>query len=296
MPVVMGVSDRLVVMNKGEVLTEGTPAEIRQHEEVIKAYLGTQSEECEVTGPRRPSLDKGEPMLKLRGVSAAYGAVRVLKGVDIDVYPGEIVCLLGANAAGKSTTIKTILGNVRASHGTIEFQGKRIERSGTVDIIKSGMALVPEGRRIFWRLTVEENLEMGAFSRNEPELIKRGIERAYERFPILYERRLQKGGTLSGGEQQMLAIARALMTEPKLLLLDEPSMGLSPVLVQQVFDIVENINQEWGTTIFMVEQNANMALSIADRGYVLQTGQIIVTDQACNLRSDDAMKKAYLGA
>ena len=218
----------------------------------------------------------------------------MLKGLDLDVYAGEIVVLLGANAAGKSTTIKTILGNVRATHGTIQFEGQNIEKKQTVDIIKAGVSLVPEGRRIFWRLTVEENLEMGAFIHNDPALVKRGMERAYSQFPILYERRAQKGGTLSGGEQQMLAIARALMNEPKLLVLDEPSMGLSPVLVQQVFDIVKEIN-ETGTTIFMVEQNATKALEIADRGYVLQTGSIVMTDLASNLLTNDAMKVAYLG-
>ena len=294
MPVVMGVSDRILVMNKGELLTEGTPAEIQKHEEVIKAYLGTASADSGRVGQRRPSLVKGEPVLSLRGVNAGYGHIRVLKGMDLDVYPGEIVVLLGANAAGKSTTIKTILGTVRATHGTIEFQGQHIEKKPTVDIIKAGMSLVPEGRRIFWRLTVEENLEMGAFVRNDPALLKRGMDSAYSQFPILYERRNQKGGTLSGGEQQMLAIARALMNEPKLLVLDEPSMGLSPVLVQQVFDIVKAIN-ETGTTIFMVEQNATKALEIADRGYVLQTGSIIMTDLASNLLSGDAMKAAYLG-
>jgi len=296
MPVVMGVSDRILVMNKGEVLTEGTPAEIQANEDVIKAYLGVQHEECVITEPKRESLTKGEPLLSLKGVGAGYGAVRVLSGVDLQVYPGEIVCLLGANAAGKSTTIKTILGNVRATAGTISFQGEEIQKATTVSIVKSGIGVVPEGRRIFWRLTVEENLEMGAFSSsNDTELIKRGKERAFEQFPILRERRTQKGGTLSGGEQQMLAIARALMNEPKLLLMDEPSMGLSPVLVQQIMDIVVQINEEWGTTIFMVEQNANEALKIADRGYVLQNGRIVITDLACNLLADDAMKAAYLG-
>jgi ABC-type branched-subunit amino acid transport system ATPase component/ABC-type branched-subunit amino acid transport system permease subunit len=295
MPVVMGVSDRIVVMNKGEVLTEGTPAEIQKDEDVIKAYLGTQHEVSVEMKADRSALHTGEPQLKLSEVSAGYGKVRVLKGVSLEVYKGEIVTLLGANAAGKSTTIKTILGYTRATHGTIEFEGNHIEKKSTVDVIKAGMAVVPEGRRIFWRLTVEENLEMGAFSRNDPALVKRGIERAYELFPILKERRSQKGGTLSGGEQQMLAIARAIMTEPRLLLLDEPSMGLSPVLVAQVMETVQQINKEWGTTIFMVEQNANEALKIADRGYVLQTGAIVLSDRAANLLVDDAMKEAYLG-
>jgi ABC-type branched-subunit amino acid transport system ATPase component len=295
MPVVMGVSDRILVMNKGELLTQGTPQQILKDEEVIKAYLGVQHEAGVEVKPRRASMVIGQPQLSLKDISAGYGHVRVLKGVNLDVYKGEIVTLLGANAAGKSTTIKTILGAVRPTHGTIEFEGNQIAKKNTVDIIKGGMAVVPEGRRIFWRLTVEENLEMGAFSKNDPALVKSGIERAYELFPILKERRKQKGGTLSGGEQQMLAIARAIMIEPSLLLLDEPSMGLSPVLVAQVMETVQRINKEWGTTIFMVEQNANEALKIADRGYVLQTGSIVITDSAANLLVDDAMKAAYLG-
>ena len=291
MPVVMGVSDRIVVVNKGQVLAQGTPAEMQAHPDVIAAYLG-ETQESDVTP--KPSLTKGAPLLSLKGVEASYGPIKVLKGLNIDVYPGEIVCLLGANAAGKSTTIKTILGNVRAGAGTIEFDGHRIDEWPTGRIVSSGVALVPEGRRIFPLLSVQDNLKMGGYTTNDQAMIKRGIDRAYEQFPILYDRRNQPGGTLSGGEQQMLAIARALMTEPKLLCLDEPSMGLSPILVQQVFDIIEAINKT-GMTIFMVEQNASMALSIANRGYVLQTGTIVRTDEACNLLNDDAVKEAYLG-
>ena len=292
MPVVMGVSDRVVVVNKGQVLAQGTPQEMRVHPEVIAAYLGVQ-EECEVLP--KLSLVKNRPLLSLKGVEAGYGPIKVLKGLDIDVYEGEIVCLLGANAAGKSTTIKTILGNVRAGAGTIEFKGERIEGWPTGRIVAHGVALVPEGRRIFPDLTVLDNLKMGGYTTNDQAVIKRGIERAFEQFPILYERRDQKGGTLSGGEQQMLAIGRALMTEPRLLCLDEPSMGLSPILVKQVFDIVQKINQDLGTTIFMVEQNASMALNIAHRGYVLQTGRIVAADEACNLAGDEAIRAAYLG-
>ena len=291
MPVVMGVSDRIVVVNKGQVLAQGTPEEMQAHPDVIAAYLG-ETQECDVTP--KPSLTTGTPLLSLKGVEASYGPIKVLKGLNIDVFPGEIVCLLGANAAGKSTTIKTILGNVRAGAGTIEFDGHRIDEWPTGRIVSSGVALVPEGRRIFPLLSVQDNLKMGGYTTNDQAMIKRGIDRAYEQFPILYDRRDQKGGTLSGGEQQMLAIARALMTEPKLLCLDEPSMGLSPILVQQVFDIIAAINKT-GMTIFMVEQNASMALSIANRGYVLQTGTIVRTDEACNLLTDDAVKEAYLG-
>ena len=292
MPVVMSVSDRIIVVNKGQVLAQGTPKEMQAHPEVIAAYLGEQ-EECEVVP--KPTLIKGAPLLSLKGVEAHYGPINVLKGLDIDVYSGEIVCLLGANAAGKSTTIKTIIGNVRASAGTIEFDGQRIDGWPTGRIVARGVALVPEGRRIFPILSVLDNLKMGGYTTNDQVMIKRGIERAFEQFPILYERRDQKGGTLSGGEQQMLAIARALMTEPRLLCLDEPSMGLSPILVQQVFEIIQKINQDLGTTIFMVEQNASMALNIAHRGYVLQTGRIVASDEACNLLGDDAIKAAYLG-
>jgi len=292
MPVVMGVSDRIVVVNKGQVLAQGTPREMQAHPEVIAAYLGVQ-EECEVT--RKPKLAAGTPLLSLKGVEAGYGSIKVLKGLNIDVYPGEIVCLLGANAAGKSTTIKTILGNVRAGAGTIEFDGRRIEGWPTGRIVAHGVALVPEGRRIFPQLTVLDNLKMGGYTVRDAAMIERGIERSFEQFPILLERRDQKAGTLSGGEQQMLAIGRALMTEPRLLCLDEPSMGLSPILVAQVFDIIQKINKDLGTTIFMVEQNAGMALNIAHRGYVLQTGRIVAADEACNLVGDEAIKAAYLG-
>lgn len=292
MPVVMNVSDRIVVVNKGQVLAQGTPKEIQAHPEVISAYLG-ESEDCEVAS--KPSLVKGSPLLSLKGVEASYGPIKVLKGLDIDVYAGEIVTLLGANAAGKSTTIKTILGNVRAGAGTIEFNGQRIEGWPTGRIVSSGVALVPEGRRVFPLLSVLDNLKMGGYTTKDQAMIKRGVERAFEQFPILYERRDQKAATLSGGEQQMLAIGRALMTEPRLLCLDEPSMGLSPILVQQVFAIIQKINVELGTTIFMVEQNASMALNIAHRGYVLQTGRIVAADEACNLAGDQAIREAYLG-
>ena len=291
MPVVMGCSDHILVMNKGQMLAEGTPKEMQEHPGVIAAYLG---EKHDVAVTAKPSLATGTPLLRLKGVEASYGPIKVLKGLDLEVYPGEIVCLLGANAAGKSTTIKTILGNVRARAGTIEFDGHRIDGWPTGRIVGSGVALVPEGRRIFPLMTVLDNLKIGGYSTNDSAVIKRGIDRAFEQFPILYERRNQNGGTLSGGEQQMLAIARAIMTEPKLLCLDEPSMGLSPILVQQVFDIIEGINKS-GMTIFMVEQNAQMALQIAHRAYVLQTGSIVLTDEAYKLAGSDQIKEAYLG-
>jgi branched-chain amino acid transport system ATP-binding protein len=291
MPVVMGISDNIVVVNKGQVLAKGTPREMQANPDVIAAYLG---EKRDVVVVAKGSLAKGEPLLRMRGVESSYGPIKVLKGLDLEVYPGEIVCLLGANAAGKSTTIKTILGNVRATAGTIEFDGHNIEGWPTGRIVKSGVSLVPEGRRIFPLLTVLDNLRLGGYTATDAAMIKRGIDRAFEQFPILYERRNQQGGTLSGGEQQMLAIARGLMTEPKLLCLDEPSMGLSPILVQQVFEIIEGINKS-GTTIFMVEQNAQMALQIANRAYVLQTGSIVLTDEAHKLAGSEEVRKAYLG-
>ena len=294
MSVVMNLSDRIVVMNKGEKLAEGTPREIQQHAEVIEAYLGTQHAEKVRAASEFEAVKESLPLLKLEGVNAQYGQIRVLKEISLEVRKGEIVCLLGANAAGKSTIIKTIIGNVKATHGTIEFDGKRLEKRSTPDIINSGIAIVPEGRRIFSRLTVEENLEVGGFTCTDAATIRRGIERAYAQFPILKERRQQKAGTLSGGEQQMLAIGRALMTEPLLLCLDEPSMGLSPILVEQVFRIIQEINKT-GTTIFMVEQNATQALSIAHRGYVIQTGSIVMTDRADKLLANADMKAAYLG-
>ena len=294
MSVVMNISDRIVVMNKGEKLAEGTPREIQEHAQVIEAYLGARREEKVRTEKDFEPVKESLPLLKLEGVNAQYGQIRVLKEISLEVRRGEIVCLLGANAAGKSTVIKTIIGNVKATHGTIEFDEKRMEKKGTPEIINSGIAVVPEGRRIFSRLTVEENLEVGGFTCTDAAAIRRGIERAYAQFPILKERRQQKAGTLSGGEQQMLAIGRALMTEPTLLCLDEPSMGLSPILVEQVFGIIQEINKS-GTTIFMVEQNATQALAIAHRGYVIRTGAIVMTDRADKLLANVEMKAAYLG-
>ncbi len=294
MSVVMNISDRIVVMNKGEKLAEGSPAEIQGNRAVVEAYLGTKREVEPISAWETIDAEGKKPLLSLKGVNAQYGQIRVLNDISLDVFRGETVCLLGANAAGKSTTIKTIIGNVKATHGEIEFDGKRIEGKTTPEIINSGIAIVPEGRRIFSRLTVEENLEVGGFITPDPAKIRRGIERAYEQFPILKERRQQKAGTLSGGEQQMLAIARALMTEPILLCLDEPSMGLSPILVEQVFAIIREINKA-GTTVFMVEQNATQALAIAHRGYVIQTGSIVMGDRADKLLANEDMKRAYLG-
>jgi branched-chain amino acid transport system ATP-binding protein len=237
-----------------------------------------------------------EPLLRLDSVEAWYGPIPALRGVSIDVGRGEVVCLLGGNASGKSTTMKTILGIVRPRSGSVTFAGERLNGLGTQAIVAKGISLVPEARRLFGRMTVWENLMMGAFSRRResPGELAADLDRVYALFPRLKERQTQYGGTLSGGEQQMVAIARALMARPRLLLMDEPSMGLAPVFVDQVFDIIKTINRQ-GTTILVVEQNAAVALSIADRGYVLQNGRIAVADSAAGLLGAESVRRAYLG-
>ena len=236
----------------------------------------------------------GSAMLQLSGINTFYGPSQVLHDVSLQVNRGEIVCLLGANAAGKTTTMKTIFGLVRPRSGSIRFEGQPIERKLPGDIVRSGMALVPEARRIFSRMSVLENLEMGAFIRSNRAEIKQDIDHVCQIFPRLQERLKQIAGTMSGGEQQMLAMGRALMSRPRMICMDEPSMGLSPILVETVFDTVVRIRQE-GVTIFLVEQNASMALSLADRGYVLQTGKIVLSDTAANLLTNDLVRQAYLG-
>ena len=235
-------------------------------------------------------------MLRLNQVVTHYGPIMALKGIDLHVDRGEIVCLLGGNASGKSTTMKTILGLVRPTSGTVEFEGRILDGLPTGKIVRQGIALVPEARRIFGRMTVWENLMMGAYVRSgEPQReIDGDMERVCDLFPRLRERTAQYAGTLSGGEQQMLAMGRALMARPKLLLMDEPSMGLSPAFVDQAFDIIQEINRQ-GTTILVVEQNASVALSIAHRGYVLQNGRIVLADSAAALLAADDVRRAYLG-
>jgi branched-chain amino acid transport system ATP-binding protein len=233
-------------------------------------------------------------VLRLRDVDTAYGRIRVLRHVSLEVAEGEIVCLLGGNASGKSTTMKTILGVVRPTAGTVEFDGKVINDVRTAQRIERGLAIVPENRRVFPRMTVRENLEMGAFLRRERLSIEADLERVLGLFPRLRERLGQRAGTLSGGEQQMLAMARALMARPRLLLMDEPSMGLSPRLVQQNFELIQQINRS-GVTIFVVEQNAAMALAIAHRGYVLRTGEIVMSGSAPELLRSQGIRQAYLG-
>jgi branched-chain amino acid transport system ATP-binding protein len=234
-------------------------------------------------------------MLELQGVNTYYGPSHVLTDVSLQINKGEIVCLLGANAAGKTTTMKTIFGLVKPRTGQITLEGERIDTLGTDAIIKRGMALVPEARRVFSRMSVRENLEMGAYMIDDRPSILAEIDRVYSVFPRLKERDKQLAGTLSGGEQQMLAMGRALMARPRLVCMDEPSMGLSPILVQTVFDTIQSIRQQ-GVTVFLVEQNAFMALNIADRGYVLQQGKVVLTDSAKNLLTNDLVRRAYLGA
>lgn len=231
------------------------------------------------------------PILRLHGINTYYGPIHILQNVDLEVFPGELVCLLGGNASGKSTTLKTILGIVKPATGTVEFNGERVQNRPTSYRVGHGMAVVPENRRIFGPMSVYENLIMGAYLQKNRE---QDLDRVLTLFPRLKERLHQHGGTLSGGEQQMLAMGRALMSRPKLLLMDEPSMGLAPMLVEHNFEIIQQINA-LGTTIFMVEQNANMALKIAHRGYVLQTGRVVLNDKAENLLHNEELRKAYLG-
>ena len=233
-------------------------------------------------------------LLELADVHTYYGNIRALKGVSLTVGRGEIVTLIGSNGAGKTTTLRTVLGMVRPLRGTVSFGGRRIDRVATHEIVRLGIAQSPEGRRIFAPMTVLENLELGAFARDDRDGIAQDLERVLTLFPRLRDRLQQKGGTLSGGEQQMLAMGRALMARPDMLLLDEPSMGLSPILVEAIFDIVRSINQV-GTTILLVEQNARMALRVAHRGYVIQTGRIVLQDSAGALLRSDVVRKAYLG-
>jgi branched-chain amino acid transport system ATP-binding protein len=234
-------------------------------------------------------------MLELKHIKTYYGNIQALKDVSITISEGEIITLIGANGAGKSTTLMSICGIVPPRSGEVLFMGKPIQDLPPNSIVSLGISQVPEGRRIFPFLSVAENLDMGAFLRRDKDDIRRDIEYIYELFPILAERRNQAGGTLSGGEQQMLAISRALMAKPRLLLLDEPSLGLAPLVVKQIFEIIEKINKESKTTIFLVEQNANMALKVAHRGYVMETGRVSMTDTADNLLANDEVRKAYLG-
>ncbi len=234
------------------------------------------------------------PMLEVETIHSYYGHIHALKGISLTVEKGEIVTLIGANGAGKSTTLRTITGAMKPREGAVRLEGEDLAPFKPHEIVLKGVSMVPEGRRIFSRLTVSENLEMGSYTRTDKNELTRDFERVYALFPRLKERHSQVAGTLSGGEQQMLATARALMAHPRILLMDEPSMGLAPVLVEAIFDTIQRINKE-GTTILLVEQNALMALSVASRGYVLQTGEIVLQDTAANLNKNPMVQKAYLG-
>jgi len=235
-----------------------------------------------------------EPMLKIDNIDVYYGAIHALKGISLEVKEGEIVTLIGANGAGKSTTLRTISGLLKPKTGSITFLGQDIEGVRAHEIVKKGISQVPEGRRVFAEMTVMENLDLGAFVRKDKAGIQQDLKHVFELFPRLEERKNQSAGTLSGGEQQMLAMGRALMSRPKLLLLDEPSMGLAPLLIKEIFNIIVDINKS-GTTVLLVEQNANMALSIANRAYVLETGRITLSGSAKELAASEDVRKAYLG-
>ncbi|MFM7718899.1 MAG: ABC transporter ATP-binding protein [Actinomycetota bacterium] len=239
-------------------------------------------------------MSERRPVLELRNVSTHYGLVSVLRNVQVEIYPGEMVCLLGGNASGKTTTLKTILGYVRPSEGEVVLDGEVVSGLTTAEVVARGISMVPENRRLFGNMTVSENLDLGAFQRRDRAKVAEDRERVLEIFPRVRERLRQKAGTLSGGEQQMVAMCRALMADPKVLLMDEPSMGLAPVLVEQVFEIIQQI-RALGRTVFVVEQNANKALEIADRGYVIQTGEVVLADTAANLLANPLMREAYLG-
>jgi branched-chain amino acid transport system ATP-binding protein len=240
-----------------------------------------------------PAATDGRVALELQGVNTHYGPVQVLRDVNLEIKEGEIVCLLGGNASGKTTTLKTILGYVKPTTGRVILDGETVNGQQTQTLVEKGISMVPENRRLFHRMTVRENLELGSYLRKDKE-VSADLDRVFDLFPRVKERLSQRAGTLSGGEQQMVAVARALMARPKVLLMDEPSMGLAPVLVAQNFDIINRINEQ-GTTVFVVEQNANMALSIADHGYVLQTGRIVLADTAEGLLNNPEMRRAYLG-
>ena len=237
-------------------------------------------------------MSQGDPLLALRNVDTYYGPIHILQDVSLEVMPGELVCLLGGNASGKSTTLKTILGIVQPRTGTVHFDGADVTTEPTSRRIARGMAIVPENRRLFAPMTVLENLEMGAYLRHDD--FSGDLDYVYDLFPVLAERNQQLAGTLSGGEQQMVSMGRALMSRPKLLLMDEPSMGLAPILVEQSFEIIQRVHDA-GVSVLVVEQNANMALSIADRGYVLATGRLVLADTAAALSEHEELKKAYLG-
>jgi branched-chain amino acid transport system ATP-binding protein len=281
-------------------MNEGSDTRERPQVELDPAKTGVDAQPVQTEALPSPGepVPGGEgdrrPVLELRNVSTHYGMVAVLRNVNVEIYPGEMVCLLGGNASGKTTTLKTILGYVPPSEGQVLLDGEVVSGLPTAQVVSRGISMVPENRRLFPNMTVSENLDLGAYQRKDRAKLAEDREKVLETFPRVRERLKQKAGTLSGGEQQMVAMGRALMADPKVLLMDEPSMGLAPILVEQVFEIIKQI-RALGRTVFVVEQNANMALSIADRGYVIQTGQVVLADTAKNLLDNPLMREAYLG-
>ena len=280
MKLVSGICERLTVLNFGHMLAEGPTSEVLSNPEVIKAYLGE-------WGKFRMS------MLEVKDLQVYYGVIQALKGISFEVEQGDVVALIGANGAGKTTTLHTITGLLPSKAGNITFEGTDITHVPGYKLVSMGIAHVPEGRRVFASLTVLQNLKMGAYTRNDKKEIEDTIEMIYKRFPRLKERKNQLAGTLSGGEQQMLAMGRALMSHPRLIVLDEPSMGLSPLYVNEIFDIIQEINKD-GVTVLLVEQNAKKALSISNKAYVLETGNIVLSGDAKELMNNERVKKAYL--
>ena len=294
MSVVMRLSDGITVLDHGRKLAEGSPETIRDDDRVIEAYLGRDSG-ADTRRRAAAPVAGARSALELQGLEVSYGAIAAVKGIDLGVDEGEVITLIGANGAGKSTSLKAIAGVVRPRAGAIRLFGERVTDAGAEAMVGRGVVLVPEGRQIFGRMSVHENLLMGAHQRSDGPEVAQDVDYVFGLFPVLRERRDQFGGTLSGGEQQMLAIGRALMARPRILMLDEPSLGLSPVLVQQVFEIIARLRDE-GRTILLVEQNARMALSVANRGYVIQTGRIVLHGSAAMLLESAQVRDAYFGS